>query len=283
MSAGASRDSLPGWHAGAVEIPGRSQRASVWVLTFWIGLAALLMTGCAAAAPTKIGRAGVDELVIPTPAPTVDDFVDVIDNPFLPLEPGREWVFETVGADDGETTTVTVTDQTRRVQGVRTTVVRDVVRNEAGEVVEDTYEWFAQDLDGNVWFFGTDTSAYDLDAGTTSKDGSWEAGVGGAQAGLMMAAIPRVGDGYRLGYQPTVAETRATVLALDGETSVPQGDFDELVVIGESTQLEPGVIRKKYYAKGVGLVLEEGNEITDTGTNQRFRTELVTSATRTAG
>ena len=171
---------------------------------------------CAPLLPTQIGPTGVDELVIPTPAPLAADFVEGIDNPFLPLSPGSEWVYETVGADDGETTTVTVTDQSRRVQGVLTTVVRDVVRNEAGEVVEDTYDWFAQDQRGNVWYFGQDTAAYDLDAGTTSTEGSWEAGVGGAQAGLAMAAVPRVGDGYQQGYLPSVAEDRATVLALDG-------------------------------------------------------------------
>ena len=218
--------------------------------------------------------------MIPTPAPVAADFVEVIDNPFLPLRAGSEWVYETVGADDGETTTVTVTDQSRRVQGVLTTVVRNVVRNEAGEVVKDTYGWFAQDQRGNVWNFGQDTSAYDLDAGTTSTVGTWEAGVGGAAAGLAMAAAPRVGDGYRQGYLPTVAEDQATVLALDGEATVPQGDFNDLVVTEESTTLAPGLTKRKYYAKDVGLVLEEANEVTDTGTNQRARTELVTFTAR---
>ncbi len=249
-------------------------------MSCWIILAALLLTGCAAAAPEQIGPSGVDELVVPTPTPKVADFVDEIDNPFLPLRPGSEWVYETVGAENGETTTVTVTDQTRRVQGVRTTVVRDVVRNAAGEVVEDTYGWFAQDQRGNVWYFGKDTSAYDLDAGTTSTEGSWEAGIGGAQAGLMMAAVPRVGDGYQQVYLPTIAEDRATVLALDGEAAVPQGDFDELVVIEETTPLEPGLTKRKYYARGVGLVLEETNEVTATGSNQRQRTELIIFSAR---
>lgn len=241
---------------------------------------ALALTGCAAAAPDEIGPTGVDELVIPTPTATAGDFVDGIDNPFLPLVPGNEWVYETVGTDDGATTTVTVTDQSRRVQGVQTTVVRDVVRNEAGEVVADTYDWFAQDERGNVWYFGKDTAAYDLDAGTTSTQGSWEAGVGGAQAGLAMAAVPRVGDGYQQEYFPTVAEGQATVLALDGQANVDFGGFDDLVVIEESTPLEPGMTARKYYARGVGLVLEEAVEVTDLGSNQRARTELVTLATR---
>ncbi len=223
---------------------------------------------------------GVDELVIPTPTAQATDFVEGIDNPFLPLVAGSEWVYETSGATEGLTTTVTVTDQSRRVQGVPTTVVRDVVRNEAGEVVEDTYAWLAQDQRGNVWQFGRSTSSYDLDAGTTSTEGSWEAGVGGAQAGLMMAAVPRVGDGYQQGYLPSVVEDQATVLALDGDASVDFGDFDDLVVIEESSPLEPGTTRLKYYAKDVGLVLEEANDSSDGVVSGRQRTELVTSLTR---
>src|SRR3990170_1047381 len=114
------------------------------------------LTGCAADPPT-VDPAGGDLLEIPTPTPDPDDFVAVIDNPWLPLLPGTEWVYE---SSDNETITVTVTDRTREVAGVTTTVVRDVV-TEHGQVVEVTSDWFAQDVDGNVWYFG--------------EAGSWEA------------------------------------------------------------------------------------------------------------
>jgi hypothetical protein len=215
-----------------------------------------LATGCGAA-PERIGASGIDELVIPTPDPRAGDFVAEIDNPYLPLRPGAVWVYETSGPEGGETITVTVLEETKAVQGVRTTVVHDEVRDETGEVVEDTYDWFAQDVRGNVWYFGEATIAYD-DA-TASTEGSWQAGVDGAEAGLAMAAVPRVGDGYAQESWPGFAEDQALVVALDGEARVPAGDFRDLVLTEESTPLEPGLAERKYYARGIGLVLEESN------------------------
>lgn len=221
------------------------------MLPFLLGL----VSGCGAA-PEQIAASGIDELVIPTPQPRAADFVTEIDNPFLPLQPGAVWVYEVTGAVGAQTTTVTVTDDILAIQGVRTTVVRALVREEDGEVVEDRFDWFAQDRRGNVWSFGRTSTAYG-DAGEVSTQGSWKAGVSGAQAGLAMAAVPRVGDGYERGYFPGVAEDRATVLALDGEVSVPTGAYDDLLVTEESTPLEPGRVEVKYYARGLGLVATE--------------------------
>ena len=131
-------------------------------------------------------------------APTIDpaNFVDTIDNPYLPYASGARWVIE-VENDDGETEiiTVEVLDERRDVMGVSTVVVHDVVAIE-GEVIEDTYDWYAQDVDGNVWYFGEDTTSYE--DGEVSTDGSWEAGVDGALPGIVMLADPKVSDtGYR--------------------------------------------------------------------------------------
>lgn len=250
MATGAAPDSLPGWHAGVVEIAGRSQRPSALLAVAVLALA----TGCGAA-PERIGASGIDELVIPTPDPSAADFVAEIDNPYLPLRPGAVWVYETTGPEGGETITVSVLAETKTVQGVRTTVVHEEVRDETGEVVEDTYDWFAQDLLGNVWSFGEATTAYD--DGAASAEDSWQAGVDGAEAGLAMAAVPRVGDGYAQESLPGFAEDRASVLALDGEATVPTGEFQDLVITEESTPLEPAVTVLKYYALAIGLVLEE--------------------------
>ena len=212
------------------------------------------LAGCAADPPT-VDPAGVDLLEIPTPTPDPDDFVAVIDNPWLPLRPGTQWVYE---SSDGETIRVTVTDRTRQVAGVTTTVVRDVV-TEDGEVVEVTSDWFAQDVDGNVWYFGEDTVEYAGPPGDRHADrtGSWEAGVDGAQAGIVMLAEPRRGDGYQQEYAPGEAEDRATVLGLDEQVDTPQGSFDHLLHIEDTTPLEPGLVEHKYYERGTGLVFEQ--------------------------
>src|SRR5215212_5353697 len=119
----------------------------------------LLVAGCGSA-PQKSPPAGVDGLDIPTPSADPDDFVEGIDNPFLPLRPGNRWIYKSRNLDQ-ETTTVSVTGDTREVQGVSTTVVHDVVKDADVTVVEETFDWFAQDTAGNVWRFGEDTTSYD--------------------------------------------------------------------------------------------------------------------------
>jgi hypothetical protein len=195
-------------------------------------------------------------------APTIDpaDFSDVVDNPFMPLLPGGRWVYEERSAD-GEVTDVVVEvlDERRTVMGVSTVVVHDVASVE-GDVVEDTYDWFAQDSAGNVWYFGEDTTSYD-DAGTSSTKGAWEAGVGGAFPGIAMPAEPEVtGKGYRQEYLPGTAEDMGEVIAVSGSASTPFGDFDDVIVTRDWTPLEPDVVEEKTYARGVGVVSETSNE-----------------------
>lgn len=212
-----------------------------------------VLAGCAGDPPT-VGPAGVDLLEVPTPSVDPDDFGSGIDNPWLPLRPGAEWVYETT---DGETLTVTVTDRTREVAGVTVTEVRDVVTDAGGTVLAETHGWFAQDSSGNVWSFGEDTVEHD-DRGRPDRAGSWEAGVDGALAGLVMPAEPRRGDGYPQEYLEGEAEDRATVLSVGSEEqTVPFGSFDRLLVTEETTPLEPGLVERKFYARGVGLVFEE--------------------------
>jgi hypothetical protein len=188
-------------------------------------------------------------------SPNPYEFGDRIDNPWLPLRPGSQWVYETT-VGDRQRITVTVTDQTREVAGVTATVVHDVVRAPDGTVVEDSYDWFAQDVDGNVWYLGEDTTEYDA-RGRADTEGSWEAGVDGAEAGLAMAAHPGVGDAYQQEHLEGVAEDRAEVLSLDEQRTVPFGELDGLLQTEETSPLEPDVVEHKYYARGVGTVLEE--------------------------
>jgi len=218
-------------------------------------LAVLLLASGCGSAPGKSPPQGVDGLQIPTPSPDPDDFVDAIDNPYLPLVPGSTWVYGATG-EESETITVTVTDETREILGVPTTVVHDVVTGPGGEIIEDTYDWFAQDTEGNVWYFGEETVEYD-ERGRPDRAGSWEAGVDGALAGLVMAATPRVGDGFRQEFFEGVAEDRAEVLSLDETVEVPFGTFDDVLQTEDTTPLEPDLVEHKYYARGVGVVLEE--------------------------
>ncbi|MDH3754876.1 MAG: hypothetical protein OEU32_13480 [Acidimicrobiia bacterium] len=196
-------------------------------------------------------------------APDIDpaDFVETIDNPYLPLLPGSRWVYE--GEEDGETerVEVVVTDERREVMGISAVVVRDIV-SEDGEVIEDTFDWFAQDVDGNVWYLGEDSKEYD-EGELVGTEGSWEAGVDGALPGIVMLADPTEGVAYRQEYYEGEAEDLGQVHRTGVSEAVPAGTYDEIVVVREWNPLEPDVVEDKYHAPGVGVVLElvvEGGE-----------------------
>lgn len=202
-------------------------------------------TGRAGGPPT-IDPSGVDGLAIPTPSADRSDFVATVDNPWFPLEPGTVLTYRLTDATGTRTETVTVTRDTRVVQGVATTVVHHVISGQRGQPTQDSDDWYAQDVAGNVWHLG--------ESGTA---GSWEAGVDGAEAGLVMPATPRVGDGFRQEYAAGVAEGVAEVLSLGERRSVPAGVFGDLVQTEETTPLEPGLVQRRYYAEGLGLVYAE--------------------------
>jgi len=184
-----------------------------------------------------------------------EDFVSGIDNPYLPLLPGNAWYYEGMIEDGFTQVSVQVLDEEREVMGVPAVAVRKTVIV-AGQLVEDTLNWYAQDGEGNVWRLGA--AAKDPETGENSgAAGSWEAGVDGALPGVIMPAQPHVGQSYRQDYNEGQAEDMAYVLRVDGEAEVPFGSFDEVLVTEEWSPLEPGVVERKYYVRGVGLVLEE--------------------------
>jgi hypothetical protein len=183
------------------------------------------------------------------------DFVVTVDNPYLPLPPGARWHYR--GDADGEpqTTDVVVTGAHKQIMGVATTAVRDTVRNADGTLVEDTIDWFAQDRAGNVWYFGEDTKEYE-NGKVTSTAGAWTAGLSGAQPGIVMPAQPEVGRAYRQEFDPGNAEDLAQVARVGAHVTVEFGSFADVLVTKEWTPLEPKVVEEKYYARGVGMVLE---------------------------
>lgn len=183
-----------------------------------------------------------------------DDFVARIDNRYWPMAPGSRWVYREVDEEGTELEVeVTVTDETKHVAGIEATVVHDVV-TEDGELVEDTYDWYAQDRFGNVWYLGEDTEELE-DGEVVSTAGSWEAGVDGALAGVIMPAEPAVGLSYRQEHYAGEAEDRAEVIEVDAKAEVPFGSYGDVVVTEDTTPLEPSVREHKYYAPGVGPVL----------------------------
>jgi hypothetical protein len=190
------------------------------------------------------------------PAMSASDFVATIDNPWFPLVKGRSWV--SAGVKDGEPTidTYTVTGQTKQIMGVAASVIRDQLRTH-GRVVEATWDWYAQDTQGNVWYLGEDTKEFDAAGNVTSTAGTWQAGVDGAGAGIFMPADPQVGMGGYQEYLAGQALDQYKVVSMSASIKVPYGSFTGALQTRETTALDPGVVDAKYYVKGIGQVAEE--------------------------
>ncbi len=180
-------------------------------------------------------------------------FVAGVNHPYLPYAPGMTFLYEAETDEGLELNEVYVTDQTKDILGVTCTVVRDLVWLD-GQLREETYDWFAQDVVGDVWYFGEDSTAYNED-GSISKEGSWEAGVDGALPGILLPGNPRPGLTYRQEYYEDVAEDMGKTLRLNADVSVPYGDFEDCLETKEWSPLERGAVEHKYYALDVGLVL----------------------------
>jgi hypothetical protein len=182
------------------------------------------------------------------------DFVAHVDNPYLPFPRGAVWVYrETDPTGSSQKITVTVTTHTKQILGIAATVVHDVV-TEKGHLVENTYDWYAQDRCGNVWYLGENTKEYESGK-VVSTAGSWEAGVDGAQPGVVMPSDRQVGLSYRQEYYAGEAEDNARILSLDEQAQAPFGHFRDVVLTRETTPIEPRVLEYKLYAQGIGIVL----------------------------
>jgi hypothetical protein len=182
------------------------------------------------------------------------DFTTTIDNPYWPMAPGSRWVYRDVDVEGGrKRVEVTVTKETKMIMGIEARVVHDVV-TEDGDLVEDTFDWYAQDADGNLWYLGEDTKEYE-NGKVKSTEGSWQAGVDGAQGGIVLPAAPRVGMTYRQEYYAGKAEDNGEILSLNEKATVPFGSFEHVLMTKDSTPLEPKVLEHKFYARGVGPVL----------------------------
>jgi hypothetical protein len=190
----------------------------------------------------------------PNPLPSSDNFVETVTNTFFPLIPGTTWFYES--SDGSETNTVEVLSETKTILGISATVVHDQVFAE-GELIEDTFDWFAQDDDGNVWYLGEDSK--ELENGqVVSTEGSWEAGVNGAQAGIIMWADPaaHVGQEYRQEFAEGEAEDVAKVVAVSESVTVPFGSFSGCIRTEDRNPLESGSRENKVYCPDLGTAVE---------------------------
>jgi len=199
------------------------------------------------AACERLGPAPYDPVINPA------NFVSKIDNPYFPLKPGTTFIYQGQTAHGLEYVEFAVTHNTKVILGVTCIEVRDTVFTD-GVLTEDTRDWFAQDKDGNVWYFGENT--HELEGGLiTTIDGTFTSGVNGDKPGIIMKAHPALGDFYRQEFSLDNAEDFAETLSLTESVTVPAGSFHHCLKSQETTPLETGLLEHKFYAPGVGNVL----------------------------
>ena len=205
-------------------------------------------------------------------APDIDpaNFVGRIDNRYFPLKPGTAYHFRGVRGNTRQQDHEAVTHRTKQIIGIKATVVRDTV-SEHGHPVERTFDFYAQDEFGNVWYMGEDSLELHHGHFVKASD-SWLSGVDGGQPGIIMPANPRPGDAYRQEFfPPGEALDQARVLSLNGSLKIPFGSFKHLLVTSERSPLEPQT-EQKYYSAGLGEV----KEVVVKGHHEQFHLVRVT-------
>jgi hypothetical protein len=253
-----------------------------------IQVSALALAAAALAAPPAHART----VSIPFSASNFSSPL-TINNSYFPLVAGTTYTYKAATPDGCETNTVEVTHDTRLIDGVTTRVVHDQVFDAAtcttdpSALTENTFDYYAQDNAGNVWYLGEDTFDCAGAGSCTPGDGAWIAGVNGAQPGLIMLASPKTGDTYRQEFLPGVAEDQATVTDVGITAKLKREDayrssFSSCIVTKEFTALEKGSIGSKTYCPGIGVVIDidhhgkavtsELTSISGTANALRFRT-----------
>jgi hypothetical protein len=251
-----------------------AMRATRFTIAFAL-LAGLASGGCGSGSSHSQSTAPSPSMLAPIHgryAPSIDaaNFVATVDNKYWPLAPGTTFHYEGTRGKTPQTDDEVVTNRTVRILGIACTVVRDTV-SEHGRAVERTFDYYAQDKQGNVWYLGEDS--FERERGRFVKaDDSWRSGVDGAKPGIIMPADPRPGESYRQEYYPPgEALDKARVLGMRGPVVVPYGRFDHALVTSEFSPLEPQT-EEKYYVAGVGEILERVVK----GHHEEFRLVRVT-------
>lgn len=232
--------------SGSAAAPGGSANQSAGVTTSPVGAP----SRCRLPGPYELPHGGEAVDIDP------DDFTHRITNPYWPMRPGTTWRFKETDAETTQHVKLTVLDRTRDVRGIRARVIHDVVR-EDGEIIENTFDWYGQDSGGTIWYLGEFTREYENGV-PVNTEGSWEYGVDGAQAGVIIPANPKPGCRYRQEFLKGVAEDHAAILSIREDVKVRAGRFRDVLTTGDYSRLEPWVTEHKFFAKGVGPVLAAG-------------------------
>ena len=201
--------------------------------------------------------------------PPASSFSAHVDNPWFPLLPGTRWVY--TGVKDGKRTrdVVMATHQTKTIEGVPCVAVHDRLYMR-GRLEERTTDWYSQDSQGNVWYFGENTAELNSHGHITSTEGTWKAGVKGAKPGIYIPGHPRLGQTALQEFLRGHAEDHFKIIGLFGTVS-PPGEANTLLT-KEWTPLEPAVVDHKMYVRGIGNVLEQSQR----GPNERNELIAVT-------
>jgi hypothetical protein len=210
------------------------------------------LTACVGGGPSWAQSPAMAALAAYDPVINPEDFVPRVDNKYFTLKPGSKFTYE--DKRGFERIEISVTNETKKVMGVATTVLR-VREWKNGVLWEDTYDWYAQDKAGNVWYFGEAVDNYRFGK-VAHHAGSWEAGVDGAKPGIIMRADPRVGETYRQEYYRWRAEDMGTVVATDKTVTVPHGTFENCLQIEDWSLIERGR-EYKYYCPAIGFLVRE--------------------------
>ncbi len=228
----------------------------------WVALAAAALVagtlgggaGAAVAKGQKTFRSGAGPGWPKTLRPS--DFVGRVDNPWFPLKPGSTWFYRGLEGHTHMSDRMRVKHKRKRILGVNTTIVHDVV-SKHGKPREVTNDWYAQDRDGNVWYFGENTKELDRHGHVTSREGSFQAGRHGARPGVLFPGDPKRGQSARQEYYKGHAEDHFKILDTSARVQSPFVSSHHAVETKEWTPLEPGIVEHKYYVRGVGDVKEK--------------------------
>jgi hypothetical protein len=233
-----------------------------------VGALGVLVASCGSdKADPKAAVAAAPALKTPMPKFDPTNFAREVTNPWWPLKPGTVYHLRGHAGKKRARVEFSVTRKTKRILGIDATVVLDRTWLD-GKLEEATYDWYAQDRAGNVWYLGEDTMEYDSKGRVKTTAGSWQAGVDGARPGLFMPAQPRVGQEFRQEYYRGQAEDQFRIVSLSAPVKVPYVSARSAMRTRESNPLEPGLITTKYFVRGIGRVLEA------TGGDEQERFEL---------
>lgn len=186
------------------------------------------------------------------------DFVKGINHTFFPMAVGNRWVYEADTEDGVERIEVEVLNETRTVLGIECTIVRDTVYLD-GDMIEDTWDWYAQDRFGNVWYMGEDTAEYE-NGKLLNHNGAWDPDLDGSLPGIYMWGNPIVGTTYRQEYLKGEAEDMGTVMSLGNTVTIGYGTYTDVLITKDFIPGEPDGSAFTYYAPGIGVILEEEEE-----------------------